>query len=441
MRRDWNRRARPVPAYYVSLSQAALDGAGELVAALQKEFGSISSVTPCEMRQALEIGCGPGRLMVPLSRFFHEIHGVDVSEEMVHLARQNLASVANAYVQASEGTDLAQFPCDLFDFIYSFAVFQHIPRKEVVFNYLRETHRVLKTGGVARLQFNGLPEEGGRYDTWCGVRFTSHEIAACVRAYRLQLLALEGAGTQYMWATLMKPPADWPHMLRSVPLAIQRVANADFSGESVAARGRSAGFALWVQGLGPQTDLNALRVYVADRECRLTCISPPQEDGLRQVTALLASGVDEGLQRLRLVCDNPPGECESFLKVVPPGPMAPNVVAVTDAVFLGAGRTIISGRVRVHLEESALPEELLATLDGRRLRRLSHCMYRARHPAFRNRLQTAPLEFAGKEAAGDPPREAAPRRLRDHRTAGLALLATDAAPRRILASSAPPLAT
>lgn len=377
MRRDWNRRARTDPAYYVALSrhsqspQISLDGAEELVGDLQKEFGRISSATACEMRRALEIGCGPGRLMVPLHRFFREIHGVDVSEEMVHLARQNLARVAHAHVHASQGTDLAQFPNDSFDFIYSFAVFQHIPCKEVVFNYLREIQRVLKTGGVARLQFNGLPESGGRYDTWCGVRFTSHEIAACVRTCRLQLLALEGAGTQYMWATLIKPPADWPHMPRAVPLTIQRVANADFSGESVAARGRFAGFALWVEGLGPQTDMNALRIYVGGRECRLTCISPPQQDGLQQVTALLGPGVDEGLQRIRLVCDDPPAECESFLRVVSPGPMAPSVVAVTDAVFPGVGRTILSGRVRVHLEESVLPGQLQATLDGRRLRRLS----------------------------------------------------------------------
>ena len=41
--------------------------------------------------RALEIGCGPGRLMKPLSRNFGEIHGVDVSDEMVRLAREREA--------------------------------------------------------------------------------------------------------------------------------------------------------------------------------------------------------------------------------------------------------------------------------------------------------------------------------------------------------------
>ena len=53
------------------------------------------------------------------------------------------------------------FPDETFDFVYSYAVFQHIPSREVVIQYLRETHRVMKTGGLARLQFNGLPQGGG----------------------------------------------------------------------------------------------------------------------------------------------------------------------------------------------------------------------------------------------------------------------------------------
>ena len=43
--------------------------------------------------RALEIGCGPGRLMKPMSRHFGEIHGVDVSDEMIARARQNLRDI------------------------------------------------------------------------------------------------------------------------------------------------------------------------------------------------------------------------------------------------------------------------------------------------------------------------------------------------------------
>src|SRR3974377_728072 len=45
---------------------------------------------------ALEIGCGPGRVMKPMSRHFREIHGVDISDAMVRLARERLSETPNA---------------------------------------------------------------------------------------------------------------------------------------------------------------------------------------------------------------------------------------------------------------------------------------------------------------------------------------------------------
>ena len=54
---------------------------------------------------------------------------------------------------SANGSDLALFPADHFDFVYSLFVFQHVPSAEVVFSYLRETVRVLKPGGSA---FNGV---------------------------------------------------------------------------------------------------------------------------------------------------------------------------------------------------------------------------------------------------------------------------------------------
>ena len=107
---DWNRRAKSDALYYVALgrkSQSWEDffrGAEDLVRGLEKELGRISTATPVGERRALEIGCGPGRLMLPLSAHFHEIHGVDVSERMVRLAERNLAGVPNAHAHATSGT-------------------------------------------------------------------------------------------------------------------------------------------------------------------------------------------------------------------------------------------------------------------------------------------------------------------------------------------------
>ena len=379
---DWNRRARSDALYYVALGHRGqswhdfLSGGDDVVCGLEKELNRIGNAAG-ELRRALEIGCGPGRLMLPLSRHFREIHGVDVSAEMVRLAERNLAGVPHAHVHVSDGTNLAGFADDWFDFVYSFAVFQHIPSREVVLNYLKETRRVLKTGGIARLQFNGLAEGSGRYDTWGGVRFKTNEIAEFALAQDLQLLALEGAGTQYVWGTFCKRAAGWREALQradgeATNTAIRRVTSASSPEAVVPARGRHAAFALWVEHLPSQSDLNTLRICVGGLEARLTCIGAPLIDGLQQVTAILPEGLGTGFQPFRFTCEATPVDCEGFLRLIPPGPEVPWIVSVTDGVCVGAGRTISSNTVRVSVEETHRPEDLRAAVDGRPLRRLSY---------------------------------------------------------------------
>lgn len=382
MSRDWNRRARSDARYYVALGrknqswQDFLRGAEDLVRGLEKEFERISTTTSPDERRALEIGCGPGRLMLPLSRHFREIHGVDVSERMIRLAQENLAGIAHARVHTADGTSLELFNDESFDFVYSYAVFQHIPSREVVFNYLEETRRVLRNGGVARMQFNGLEESSGKYDTWSGVRFKAGEIAAFAREHDLQMPALEGVGTQYMWGTFVKRPAGWFQSLEeqaggTARLAIRRITNAESSSPAVPAWGRYAAFALWAEGLPADADLNILRIQVGSHGARITFIGVPQRDGLQQVTALLPRGLASGLQPVRLLWGNTAIGPESFLRVVPPGPEVPRIVSVSDAVCLGNGRIISSNRVKIALEESHRPAELRVTVNGRPVRRTS----------------------------------------------------------------------
>src|SRR5271155_1416852 len=186
MREDWNARAREDAGYYVAFGRRDQDDAGFFATATAVINGLEAELRrgPLAARsgwKALEIGCGPGRLMRPMSRHFVEIHGVDVSDEMINLAREKLGDLPNAHPHLADGANLAQFEEESFDFVYSYAVFQHIPSRDVVFQYLREIRRVLKTGGLARLQFNGLARggesrgESGREtdDTWARARFSS----------------------------------------------------------------------------------------------------------------------------------------------------------------------------------------------------------------------------------------------------------------------------
>src|ERR1700680_2242079 len=176
MRADWNERALEDAHYYVAFGSKNQDEEGFESTAERAvgefEWGLKRFPKNANRRalRALEVGCGPGRLMKPLSRNFGEIHGVDVSDEMIRFARERLRGIPHAHVHATSGTGLPQFADESFDFVYSHAVFQHIPNREVVLDSLRETRRVLKPGGIFHGQFNGLPHSLTP-DTWRGVVF------------------------------------------------------------------------------------------------------------------------------------------------------------------------------------------------------------------------------------------------------------------------------
>src|SRR5271169_5583169 len=154
MREDWNERARTDAKYFVAFGRRNQDEdeffatGSDLALGLTQQFLRLPPRPAPRCRRALEIGCGLGRLMRPLSAQVGEIHGVDVSDEMVRGARERLSGIPNAHVHRSGGADLAGFDDESFDLVYSFAVFQHIPSREVIFGYMREACRVLAPGGV-----------------------------------------------------------------------------------------------------------------------------------------------------------------------------------------------------------------------------------------------------------------------------------------------------
>src|SRR5262249_17735704 len=81
MRQEWDGRARKDAHFYVAFGRRSqteedfLASAMEVMPALQQEFVRLPPATGAE-RQALEIGCGPGRLMIQMAPHFGEVQGV-----------------------------------------------------------------------------------------------------------------------------------------------------------------------------------------------------------------------------------------------------------------------------------------------------------------------------------------------------------------------------
>jgi len=113
---------------------------------------------------ALEIGCGLGRLVFPMSDQFARVLGLDISPEMV---RQGTALAARKNATNVRFLSLADYerrPHDFglvegsVDFVYSLLVFQHIPDFRSIKNYFQLAGLVLSSHGVAYLQFDTRPQ-------------------------------------------------------------------------------------------------------------------------------------------------------------------------------------------------------------------------------------------------------------------------------------------
>jgi SAM-dependent methyltransferase len=381
MRDDWNARAREDAGYYVAFGRRDSDDAAffatatEVINGLEWELRRVPVAQRGDWR-ALEIGCGPGRLMRPMSRHFVEIHGVDVSDEMITLAKEKLRDIANAHPHATDGASLRQFADEYFDFIYSYAVFQHIPSRDVVFEYLRETHRVLKTGRLARLQFNGLPRVNDQFDTWAGARLSSPEILEFARTHDFQVLALEGISTQYMWTTWRKHSAGWfaaqENREVDAEVKIRRITNANGSEPVAPSRGRFASISIWLENLPADAGLHHLQVTVGSSFGTVCYIGPPDNAGLQQINVILPELEATGLLPVEILWLGKRISPPATLRVIPPGPSVPRIRMITDGVNLVADHRIETRNIKMVLEEIQHADEVEVFVDGLRVSDLEY---------------------------------------------------------------------
>ena len=379
MRADWNQRAREDAHYYVAFGgldqseEEFLATAADVLRSIEGQLKRLPATANRRTYRALEIGCGPGRLVKPLSRHFGEIHGVDVADEMIRLARERLSDIPHAHFHATDGASLPQFADESFDFIYSYAVFQHIPSREVVLEYMREIRRLLKPGGVFHGQFNGVAPPGDA-DTWSGVSFSADDIHAFTRENGLQLLNLEGEHTQYLWTTWMRPSFPTPHHHTPHNLIIRRITNA-YTGDSlIPQRGRQAALSIWINHLPAECDLNNIEILVDGVAGVPIYIGPADSQGLQQVNAWLPDGVRTGLVPVELRAVTQGGGkplCPlAFARVIPAGPLVPRLISVTDGVNLVVKNATSTGLMKVHIEEVMSPDSVRVTIDNEPVARL-----------------------------------------------------------------------
>lgn len=189
---DWDERARRNARYFIAVDDAdttqTFDRSGE------RDLNEIllRNIPVRPDWKALEIGCGIGRLLRPLSHRIAEVHGVDVSAEMIRQGGEYVADCPNITFHQTTGR-FESLEDNTFDFIYSYRVFQHIPHRHVVEGYLQEAARVLKEDGLFRFQICLRDESRAvrNAGTWFGTLFDRYEIRPLVESYGLTLSGAE----------------------------------------------------------------------------------------------------------------------------------------------------------------------------------------------------------------------------------------------------------
>lgn len=212
MKDDWDRRARENARHFIATGKQEWTdedffASGERTVADQilTDMGNICrGKSPRDMR-VLEIGCGAGRITRALANLFGEVHGVDISGEMIARARESLAGIPNAFVYRNNGMDFSVVPDLPFDFAFSIYVFQHIPSYPVIESYIRDAGRLLVPGALLKFQAQGFadlaPDPG---NTWLGVPLSEERAREIAEECGFEMRYCAGTGTEEFWLWFFK---------------------------------------------------------------------------------------------------------------------------------------------------------------------------------------------------------------------------------------------
>lgn len=218
MLRDWNERMERNPTYYIAARGTDTNFRWDMdeffrvgeeeTTLLTQDFFKQNGFTPHD-KVMLEIGCGIGRMTRAFAKIFRLVYALDISPVAIKLGQELNQEFRNIRWVVGNGVDLSGLKNKFFDLVFSYIVFQHIPVKEILFRYVQEIGRVMKTDGLVKFQVCNDPklQEEASFptcarkepDTFASYYVHKDALLRKMLDAHLRCLRVVGEGTQYMW--------------------------------------------------------------------------------------------------------------------------------------------------------------------------------------------------------------------------------------------------
>jgi SAM-dependent methyltransferase len=142
----WNAKAQTITGAMIAVDGSADEDVLRLTGAYSSRQVALAlQLQPTD--RVFELGCGVGRIGREIAPKVVSWHGLDISENMVGVARERLAAYPNVSASTLSRSQLDPLADASMDKGYCVAVFIHMDKEDFVL-YLQEVARVLVPGGL-----------------------------------------------------------------------------------------------------------------------------------------------------------------------------------------------------------------------------------------------------------------------------------------------------
>jgi len=130
----------------------------------EEDFLSLLQKYAGSEKEAIEIGCGGGRITATGVKLFKHVYAADLSSEMLRKCKEAITA-SNVSFHKLDGFTLQDFADGTVDCVYSHDVFVQLSSTQV-YPYFREIKRVLKDEGIGLVSFYGFVDQFELFKEW-----------------------------------------------------------------------------------------------------------------------------------------------------------------------------------------------------------------------------------------------------------------------------------